>query len=266
MNIYISVDMEGVTGVCDWNQVTPGHVEYPRYRSQMAREVRSACEAALAAGATRVLVKDAHASARNLDGSELPAQAELISGWSGHPLNMVQEINEDFEAALFIGYHTPAGLAGNSLAHTFSTKKVAKMRLNGKLASEYLICAHAAEMYGVPVVFVSGDEVLCEHVAEHAPACRTLATMRGVGASAVSRHPGTVVEGIYAEVQQALAGNLDACRLKRPTRYELEIDFKLPTDAYAYSFFPGAERIAEATVHLSSEDYLDILRAIKFLN
>lgn len=265
MKIYISVDMEGITGVCHWDQVCSTHRDYPRHRAQMAREVVAACKGALAAGATEIVVKDAHATGRNLDGSELPAHVELISGWSGHPLNMVQELDGQFDAALFVGYHAPAGSLGNPLAHTFSSRKVAAMRLNDQLASEYLVCAYAAEMFSVPVVFVSGDEHLCAHVAEHSPACRTVSTMRGIGTSVIAAHPHEVVERIHATTKEVLQGELDPCRLKQPEDYRLEIDFRQPTDAYAYGFYPGAEQINETTVRYHTREYFDILRAIKFL-
>lgn len=265
MQVYISVDMEGVTGVSHWDQVDDSHREYPRYREQMVREVKAACEGALSAGARRILVKDAHMTGRNLHGCELPSEVELVSGWSGHPLNMVQELDDEFDAALFVGYHAPAGSPGNPLAHTFSSKKVATMRVNGAVASEYLICAYAAEMFAVPVVFASGDETLCAHVAEHSPACCTVATMRGVGPSIVSRCPTTVVEQIAAEVKRALQSDLDACRLKRPAEYRLEIDFKQPIDAYGSAFYPGAELVGQATVVYRATEYFEILRAIKFM-
>ena len=45
----------------------------------------AACEGALAAGATQIVVRDAHGSGRNILQEHLPKQAQLIRGWSGHP-------------------------------------------------------------------------------------------------------------------------------------------------------------------------------------
>lgn len=265
MNIYISVDMEGVTGVSHRDQVNSAHRDYPRHRDQLAREVLAACEGALAAGAQRILVKDAHETGRNLDGNELPDQVELISGWSGHPLGMVQELSDEFDAAVFIGYHAPAGSPGNPLSHTLSTPRVAEMRLNGKPASEYLVCAHAAEMFAVPVVFASGDDEFCAHVAEHSPFCRTVATMRGVGPSVVARHPRITVNEIRTSVQKALQGDLSACRLEVPAEYRLEIDCRQPADAYGRSFYPAIELVDQTTLVYRTGDFFEILRALKFL-
>ncbi len=265
MNVYVSFDMEGVTGVCNWDQVNMAHADYPRYRAQLVREVRAACEGALAAGAERILVKDAHESGRNIDGGELPVQVELVSGWSGHPLNMVQEISDEFDAALFIGYHAYASSGGNPLAHSFASKKVASMRLNGELASEYLICAHAAELFAVPVVFVSGDEALCGHVAQHAPACRTVTTMRGVGPSVISRHPERTVAEIRSGVEEALKSDLQACRLSRSAAYRLEITLCDRMTAYRGAFYPGVEMIDDNTIAFTTPDFFEVLRMIKFV-
>lgn len=265
MKVYVSFDMEGVTGVCDWDQVNMAHADYPRHRAQLVREVRAACEGALAAGASRVLVKDAHESGRNVDGGELPAPVELVSGWSGHPLNMVQELSAEFDAAVFIGYHAYASSGGNPLAHSFSSKKVASMRLNGALASEYLICAHAAELFSVPVVFVSGDASLCAHVAEHAPACRTVTTMRGAGPSVISRHPEQTVAEIRAGVEAALRADLQACRLPHSEEYRLELSLRDRLTAYRGAFYPGVEALDENTLAFVTRDFFEILRMIKFV-
>lgn len=265
MNVYISFDMEAVTGVSHADQVKMTHPAYPRCQAQLVRELRAACEGALAAGAERILVKDAHETGRNIDGRDLPVPVELISGWSGHPLHMVQEISSEFDAALFIGYHAPAHSAGNPLEHTFSSKKVTSMHLNGKLASEYLICAHAAEMFEVPVVFASGDQTLCAHVAEHAPSCRTVTTMRGVGPSIVSRHPDVTVEEIRTGVTEALQSDLQACRLPRYDEYHIRMVLHDKRTAYRGAFYPGVEVIDPFTLTLTARDYFDIMRALQFI-
>ena len=118
MRIYISADIEGVCGITTWEEARRSSPEYAAFRKQMAAEVAAACEGALACGAEHIVVKDAHGTARNLDAHELPAPAQLIRGWSGHPHGMVQNIDESFDAALFVGYHARAGAGGNPLAHS----------------------------------------------------------------------------------------------------------------------------------------------------
>jgi D-amino peptidase len=264
MKVYISADMEGVTGVSNWDEVSKGHGDYDRFRRQMTREVVAACEGAIAAGAESIVVKDAHATGRNLDGRDLPPRCQLVSGWSGHPLSMVQEIDKSFTAALFVGYHARAGATGNPLAHTMSSSRVAEMRLNGSPVSEYVLHAHAAGLFGVPVVFVSGDEALCAEVSVVSPTATTVATMRGSGPSVITEHPSRAAKAIRTSSEAALRGDLASCLLERSGSYRLEVTYKRPFDAYGASFYPGAERVGPAAVAIESEEYLDIMCMIKF--
>ena len=61
------------------------HSDYPQFAQRMTAEAVAACEGALAAGATEIVVRDAHGSGRNILQEQLPREAKLIRGWSGHP-------------------------------------------------------------------------------------------------------------------------------------------------------------------------------------
>ncbi len=265
MRVYISVDIEGVAGISHWDEARKTHADYTPFRDQMVAEAHAACEGALAAGATSITVKDAHGSGRNLIASALPRPAELISGWSGHPYLMVQEIDETYDAAAFIGYHARAGAGGNPLAHTISSRAIHEIYINGTAVSEYHIHAYAAALVGVPVVFVSGDRTLCEDIAAWQPATRTFTTKWGEGASQHTIHPDTAIDGIRTGVQTALEGDLRTAQLQLPDRFSLQITYKQHTQAYEKSFYPRAEQIDAHTVRLDTDDYFDVLRALMFL-
>src|SRR5215469_2309663 len=66
LKIYISVDMEGVTGVVTADQLTPQGFEYQKFREQMTDEVNAAILGASAAGATEFVVSDSHGNAESL--------------------------------------------------------------------------------------------------------------------------------------------------------------------------------------------------------
>src|SRR3990172_2639329 len=120
MKILISVDMEGISGVVNWDQVSPGHSEYERYRRIMTDEVNAAVEGAFEAGAGEVVVTDGHAHGYNLLVEALDGRVRLNSGNSA-PLAMVQGIDASFDAALLIGYHACAGSKNAVLDHTWSS-------------------------------------------------------------------------------------------------------------------------------------------------
>lgn len=97
MRIYISADMEGIAGISRWDETEKGNAEYERYREQMTREVAAACEGAIEAGAEYILVKDAHDRGKNLIHELLPRNVKIMSGWSQHPYNMVEGLDESFD-------------------------------------------------------------------------------------------------------------------------------------------------------------------------
>ncbi|MBE0697596.1 MAG: M55 family metallopeptidase, partial [Anaerolineaceae bacterium] len=88
MKVYLSADIEGITGTTHWDETELNKPDYAEFREQMTAEVAAACEGALNAGATEIWVKDAHGSARNLIASKLPRETHLLRGWSGHPYMM----------------------------------------------------------------------------------------------------------------------------------------------------------------------------------
>lgn len=265
MKVFISADIEGVTGITSWEEARKSNAGYSPFQRQMTAEVAAACEGAQAAGATGILVKDAHAGANNLTAADLPRGVRLIRGWSGHPYGMVQGLEDDFDAALFVGYHARAGAGGNPLAHTMSSIKVAEIRLNGEPASEYRIHVLAAALSGVPVVFVSGDRTLCEEVAAFNPATVTFATKWGEGPSQESVHPADAVDAIRDGAHRALSGDRARARIEPPGYTRLEVTYKSHTFAYAASQYPGAKQVDPHTVCIEHESYFEILRALMFV-
>src|SRR5688572_22080829 len=77
--VYVSVDMEGISGISGSDQLGPGGAEYGRSRKLMAEDANAAIRGALAAGATEVLVNDSHGGQRNLLPEDLHPDASLIS-------------------------------------------------------------------------------------------------------------------------------------------------------------------------------------------
>ena len=264
MKVYISADIEGVTGVTHWDEADRLKSDYNEFREQMTAEVSAACEGALLAGATEIWVKDAHASARNLIAARLPRQTHLIRGWSGHPFSMVQELDGSFHAMLMVGYHSRAGSGANPLAHTISGN-IAGIKINGGYASELLINAYTAAYVNVPLVFVSGDEGLCEDATLLIPRIATVAVKRGVGDASINIHPHLSVDQIIEQVQTALQNDVSTCHLPLPEQFAVQITYKDHAMACRASFFPGAVLEQPHIVGFESDDYFEVLRLFAFV-
>lgn len=264
MKVYITADIEGITGATHREETDKKKTDtYKAFQKQMTAEVAAACEGALKAGAGEVWVKDAHWTARNIIPSKLPEQVRLVRGWSGHPFSMVQELDETFHAVAMIGYHSRGGSDTSPLAHTMSGR-LAHIKINDQLVSEFLLHAHAAATVGVPVVFVSGDEGLCQDVQALNAHIATNAVMRGVGNSTVSIHPNRAVKQIRKGVEQAMKGDVTRCRLALPDHFAVEIRFKRHTGAYRASFYPGARLAEPHAIQYETDDFLEVLKLLLF--
>jgi D-amino peptidase len=165
MKILIAVDMEGITGVTTWDQVTPGHAEYARFRKLMTQAVNAAVRGACEAGAEEVIVADGHWNGSNILIEELDPRAKLNSG-SPSPLSMMQGIDDSVDAVFFVGYHARNGSPNAILDHTWSSRTVANVWLNELLTGEYGLNAALAGHFGAPVIMVSGDQTACAQMSE----------------------------------------------------------------------------------------------------
>ncbi|RIK29751.1 MAG: hypothetical protein DCC56_12025 [Anaerolineae bacterium] len=163
MKILIATDMEGITGVTTWDQVTPGHAEYARFRRLMTQDVNAAIRGAFEAGADEIIVADGHWNGSNILVEELDPRARLNTG-SPSPLSMMQGIDESVDGVFFVGYHARNGMQNAILDHTWSSKTVANLWLNEILTGEYGLNAALAGHFGVPVIMVTGDQTACAEV------------------------------------------------------------------------------------------------------
>ena len=165
MKILIATDMEGITGVTTWDQVTPGHAEYARFRKLMTQDVNAAIRGAMDAGADEIIVADGHWNGSNILVEELDSRARLNTG-TPSPFSMMQGIDESVDGVIFIGYHARNGTPNAVLDHTWSSRTVANVWLNDILTGEYGLNAAVAGHFGVPVTMVSGDQTACAQVAD----------------------------------------------------------------------------------------------------
>jgi len=263
LKIYISADIEGTTGITHWDETEKSKSDYAEFQKQMTAEVVAACEGALKAGATEIIVRDAHHTGRNIIASKLPEEARLIREWSGHPYSMMQGLDDSFDAVIMTGYHSRAGSDTNPLAHTF-TGAAAFVRINERYASEFLINAYTAALVGVPVVMVTGDSGLCKEVAELNPEIPTVAVNEGVGASTISIHPNLAVRKMKEGVENILRKDFSKCRIDLPEHFEIEIVYKDYKKAYRASFYPGASLLEPQLIQFVSDDYFEVLRMFMF--
>ena len=263
MKVYISVDIEGITNVTHWDETELHHDAHEAAAKQMTAETLAACRGAIAAGATEIYIKDAHDSARNILPEDLPDEAVLIRGWTNAPESMVAGLDESFDAAIFIGYHGAAYYDGNPLSHTMNTRNN-YVKINGQYAAEFHMNTWVAAHHGVPVVFVSGDQQLCDRAQELVPAITTVGVKSGIGNATFNMSCTKACRLIEEGVTAALA-NIAACTIAEPERYDVEISFKDNDNAYRASFYPGVEQVDTKTVRYTAGDAHEMMTTRMFI-
>ncbi|MDN5325915.1 MAG: D-amino peptidase [Moorella sp. (in: firmicutes)] len=263
MRVYISADMEGVAGICTWEQVEArGGTEYARCQKLMTAEVNAAIHGALQAGATTVCVNDAHDGMRNILVENLHPGAQLISG-TPKRLGMMEGIDRGFTAACFLGYHARAGSPG-VLAHTYSDV-VHRLEVNGQEMGELGLNALLAGYFGVPVVLVSGDQVLAGEARKLLGNIEIVIVKEALNYHAVrSLSPHQARKKILQGMLKALARkNLKPLPAPAPAR--VTIKFNDPARAAAAAILPRCQRLNAVTVTYTGGDYLEAYQAVRSL-
>ena len=266
MKIYISADMEGVAGITAEEQTNPyGQPEYAYSCKLMTGEVRAACEGASAGGASEILVNDSHWDMRNIIHEELPPQVRLIRG-APKPLSMNQGLDPSCTAAVFVGYHAPIGTADAILDHTYTGATLYDVRINGEHCSEARINAAVAGCFGVPVIFVSGDQNACADARSFLPWIEAVQVKQAIGRyAAASLSPEEARAAIKAGVQRAVSGL--AKNAAKPYAFAspiaLELVFTSTAKADMASLLPGSQRIDGRSLRYAHQDFLTIFRAFR---
>ncbi len=263
MRVFISADIEGTAFTTLWPETELGEGLYPAAARQMTQEVKAACEGAIAAGADYILVNDAHDHAVNIDVSQLPECVEVIRGWTGNPLGMVDGVDSTFDAVMFVGYHSAAGRVGNPLSHTHSTATT-EVKLNGKPCSEFLLFSWACAQLGVPTVFLAGDKMLTEDSQDLHPLLHTVAVKDGFGGATKCLQPNLACKKIREMSEKALKQDLSHAGITLPEEFTFEVSYKEHKNAVSKSFYPGFTLVDSHTIRMVTKNYTDILRAVLF--
>ncbi len=264
MKILIAVDMEGISGVVNWDQVDPRHAEYTRFRRIMTQDVNAAIQGCLAAGAKEVVVADGHASGYNILIEELDPRARLNSGNSA-PLAMVQGIDASFNAAMFVGYHACAGSMNAILDHTWSSSSVANVWLNGVLVGETGLNAAVCGHFNVPVIMLSGDQTVCAEARLLLGALEVAVVKQATGRTSAEclslpeAHE-KICEAAARGMQKLLSGEAPP-PYHLPSPIELRVEFFQAEMADRAAQIPGVRRLASKQVEITAEDMPAAYRA-----
>lgn len=261
--VYISVDMEGISGVNGDNQTSAAGAEYGRARKLMAEDANAAIRGAFEGGATEVVVNDSHGSQRNILPEDLDPRVRLISH-SFKRYGMMEGLDSTFDAVIFVGYHAKAGSPRGVFAHTGSGV-LRDLQINGLSVGEGGMNAFLARWYGVPVILVTGDDVAVEEQKATVPTVRGVVVKRAINSRAVELRP---LADARRDIQDAAKAAVAAARKAPPerlARYTVRMEMRDPTIPEVAAAFREIRLVNATTMEFTRESMPDAYRLIRVL-
>ncbi|WP_339146862.1 MULTISPECIES: M55 family metallopeptidase [unclassified Sutcliffiella] len=239
MNLYISVDMEGISGLVDHTHVDSRLHNYERGRKIMTQEANAVVTTAFEKGFKEVVVNDSHSKMNNILIEDLHPETKLITG-DVKPFSMVQGLDDSFDAAIFVGYHARASMKG-VMTHSMIFG-VRNMYINDVQIGELGFNAYVAGFYGVPVIMVAGDDQTALEAESLIPGIHCAVVKEAASRSAAkSLTPIKAQELIKERTSMALDDIHTITPLLPPDHPTLRIEFANYGQAEWANLMPGTE-------------------------
>ncbi len=261
MNVYISVDIEGISGVVHADMMMPGQPEYERGRKLMVGDANAAIEGAVQAGATRIVVADGHGPMRNIKIEDLHPAAHLVTGTADARDHCQLEAADSgpFDAALFIGYHSMAKTPKAIHPHTIAGAVVYELRVNGKPHGETGLNALVLASLGIPTVMLTGDATTCAEAKSFlGESLEVVAVKEASGRnSALCRPPAATTIEITAAAKRALSaiGSITPYSLDGPA--VIEVDFLTMVQCNRAARSANIEQVGPMTISVHGASLWD---------
>lgn len=253
MKIYISADMEGISGINHPDHVRRDGRLYAEGRKLLTEDANAAIRGAFDGGAEEVIIADMHGGANNFIVSELDPRALVLEGAPRTP--RFPFLDEQVDGLFLLGYHAMNGTLHANLEHTMSSASWYRHCINGRVVGELAIDAIIAAEAGVPVVMVSGDDKLCAEARDFlGDAVETACTKQGLGRQQALLLP--VVRGreaVYAHARRAverLCVGEAFPLMPLADKYTVSTSYKMVPDADAAANQYGARRVDGYTVEM----------------
>ncbi|MBT2624667.1 aminopeptidase [Bacillus sp. HU-1818] len=261
MKLYMSVDMEGISGLPDDTFVNSRKHNYERGRAIMTEEANYVIAEAFNSGCSEVLVNDSHSKMNNLLIEKLHPEADLISG-DVKPFSMVQGLDETFSGAVFVGYHARASVPG-VMSHSMIFA-VRHFYINDQPVGELGLNAYTAGFFDVPVIMVAGDDQAAKEAEALIPNVTTAAVKETISRSAVKCLSPAKAGRLLTEKTAYALRNKDKVKpLIPPDRPVLSIEFANYGQAEWANLMPGTEiKPGTTIVQFQAKDMLEAYQAM----
>lgn len=270
MKIYISVDIEGLAGIVSFSQESE---EKQRFRRAMHNQLEWVIEGIHASkmnqDITEITIADSHGTGMNLDYdtlSDLDERIALISGYP-RPNYMMPCFDESYDVVFFVGYHGAVGELDSNMDHTYASRAIHRIKINGVSMSETQINAAYAAEFQVPIGLVIGDTGLLQQLQQAMPWVKMVCTKQSISRFAAKYYPKQKIRQATIEaVQEVLASDLSALpclHFEKP--YRLEIEFNFGSQFDIAMTIPKVQVVDGRTIELVVDDYKELFEMIMMI-
>ncbi|MFB3168102.1 M55 family metallopeptidase [Neobacillus sp. 179-C4.2 HS] len=261
MKLYVSVDMEGITGLVDHTHVDSNKHNYERSRIIMTDEANHVVTTAFEQKWKEVVVNDSHSKMNNLLIERLHPDTQLITG-DVKPFSMVQGLDDTYDGAIFVGYHARASLKG-VMSHSMIFG-VRNMYINDVAVGELGFNAFVAGYFDVPVLMVAGDDGAAIEAEKLIPNVTTAVVKESISRSAAkSLTPVKAGQLLREKTAFALKNKETVKPLTPPDRPMLGIEFANYGQAEWANLMPGTEIVPGTTiVRFQAKNILEAYQAM----
>ncbi len=274
MKVFISVDMEGISGLVRWADVGARGVDYGRNRSIMTADANAAIAGALDAGADEVIVEENHGveDLCNLLMDEIDDRCTVIRGAGRPDATTMSGLDGTCGLVMLVGHHARAGSYPGIMAHTISYGAFERVLVSGRSFGEPDFFIRRAGELGVPVGLVTGDQVVAEQVREIAPWVDAVIVKQALARQSghcipPARAQAMIRDGAMKAVARANAGELEAYEFE-PGPFDIEVQMKIElSDAFRQNIDSLAEFSIEGdrTVRTTADDMSLAFRRVAYL-
>ena len=258
MKIYIITDIEGISGMCVFQQSREPGPENERARHLLMGDVNAAVQGCLDGSADEVVVLDGHGSGFNFIMEEMHPDGFFVTGLQ-RP-QVFCGLDETFDAVLLVGYHAMMGTETGMLHHTQSSKDENRYWYNDRETGEIGQMAIMVGQYDLPIVLVTGDRAACDEAKSFlGEEVVTVSVKEGYG-----RQCGKLIAPQKARqlIRDGAKEAMTRIQKVRPSKPTLPIEGRLQFKSkdIADQFTPRrAKRVDERTFSATFEEALDIL-------
>ena len=258
MKIYIMTDLEGPAMVSRFAQ-TRDTADAPERKHEAMRLLTAEVNAAVdgirdAEPEAEVVVWDGHGSG-GIDIMSFHPRAKLITRG---PIKPPYYLDASCDALFFVGQHAMAGTPNAPLCHTYSSKAFEYYKINNRFVGEFGARAMMAGTFGVPTVFIAGDDKAVAEARDLVPKIHGAAVKEGLGLElALHLSPQMARELIRREAAAAVADipNIPPVAVEPPFIQDIRVKEGHPVGGFLEK---GAERVDDRTVRLRSDNFCDL--------